>query len=200
MPPGLRQVDVDRDLTQPALDHKRFQKIRMLEQSLAVRHQHRHQPGAHGVARNLDQFFRPPGAPIGIGHVATGDLQTAARPLEAAIGVDLLLHLRERRDRDLVRVCRQVAMRATKRAVARAGCESAVGEMTAGELVRRAQFLREGIPPRLQKRLLLEVDRKTKSLPAGSPRRGFPRDGSGSGRRHYWILSQDKAFYSREYQ
>ena len=93
VPPGLRHVDVHRDLPQPAFDHQPLQKLRVLDQRLAVRHQHRHEPDRVGVADDLDQFVLPPGAPICIGDIAAGDLQTAAGTLRAAVRVDLLLHV-----------------------------------------------------------------------------------------------------------
>ena len=140
VPTGLRHVDVDRDLPEPAVDHERVEKFGMLEQRLAVRHEHGHEPDAHGVAHDFDQLFLTPSPPIRVGHIAAGDLQSAAGTLETPVRVDLLLHLRERRNRYLVRVLRQITVRAMERAIARAGRESAMGEMAAGQLVGRAQF------------------------------------------------------------
>jgi len=45
MPPSLRHVDVDGDLPLAAFDHELCEKIRMREQRLAVRHQHRDRAG-----------------------------------------------------------------------------------------------------------------------------------------------------------
>ena len=114
MPAGLRHIDVHRDLPQSALDHEPLEKLRMLDQRLSVRHEHRNGADGNGVTNDLDQLVAASRFPIGVRDVAAGDLQTAARALQAAVRLDLLLHLRERRDRNLVRVFREVTMRAMK--------------------------------------------------------------------------------------
>ena len=169
VPPRLRHIDVHGDLPQAALDHEPLEKFRLLEQRLAVRHQHRNGADRNGITNDLDQFVRPARAPVGVGHVAAGDLQSAARSLEAAVGVDLFLHLRERRDRNRVRVFRQVTMRAMKRAIARAEGEAAMREMPPGDLIIRAQFRRKRVPALLQDARFFFGDGTAKSVPARPP-------------------------------
>ena len=169
MPAGLRHVDVDRDLAEPAFDHESFEKFGMLEQCLSVGHEHGHEPNAHGMAHDFDQLTLTAGAPIRVSHIATGDLQSAPGPLEPTVGVDLLLHLGERGNRHLVGVFRQVTMSAMKGTIARTGRETAVGEMAAGQLVGRAQLARQRVPALAEESLLLAVDRKTESVPPGAP-------------------------------
>jgi len=98
------------------------------------------------MAHDFDQLTLTAGAPIRVSHIATCDLQPATGPLEQTVGVDLLFHLGERGNRNLVGVCRQVTMSAMKGTIARTGCETAVGEMAAGQLVWRAQLARQPVP------------------------------------------------------
>ncbi len=114
MPACLSQIDMHGDLPQPAFQHQPLEEFRMLEQRLPVRHQHWNQADSTGVTHDFDQLILSPGAKIGIGDIAASDLQAAARTLETPVGIDLFLHLRERRHRHLVRVFRQVTMRAVK--------------------------------------------------------------------------------------
>ena len=82
-----------RNLAQTTVSHQRLEKFRMFEQGLAVGHDHRDESNADGVARDFDQLFLAPRAPISVGDVTARDLQSATGALEAAVGVDLLLHL-----------------------------------------------------------------------------------------------------------
>ena len=173
VPAGLRHVDVDRDLAQPAVNHQRLEKLGMLEQRLAVSHEHRHQADRDRVPHDLDQLFLPSAPPIGIGHIAARDLESTTRSLKAAIGFDLLRHFSERRDGNFVGILWQVAMRAAEGAIARAGDESTMGEMAAGELVRRAQLVRQRFPAGPQECLLFRIDRETKCTPAVRPLRAM---------------------------
>ena len=133
----LGHVDVNGNLAQSTFDHKLLQKLRVLDERLPVRHEHRDQARLDRVPDNLDQFVLSSAAPVGIGHIPTRQLQTATRSLEFPIGVNLLLHLGQRRNRHLVGVFRQVAMRAAKRTVARARGEPTMRQMPTADLVRR---------------------------------------------------------------
>jgi hypothetical protein len=54
---------------------------------------HGYKPNTHGIAHDFDQLTLTAGAPICVSHIATCDLQTAARTLEATVSVDLLSQL-----------------------------------------------------------------------------------------------------------
>ena len=88
----LGHVDVDRHLAQPAFNHQGIEKFRMFKQGLSMGHEHRHHSGRDRVSHDLNQFVGASGAPVGIGDVAAGNLQTGARSLETAVGRDLFLH------------------------------------------------------------------------------------------------------------
>ena len=133
-PAGLGDVDMDGDLAQTGIPHEPFEKGGVLEQDLAVGHQHRHDAGVGGVADDLDQFVRLVGTPVGIDHVATGDLQVSRLADQPAVGVDLLFHLVEYGQRHPVGVVGQVAVRASERTVGRSHEERTVGHLTPDSL------------------------------------------------------------------
>ena len=168
---GLGHVDMHRHLAQAAVDDELLKEFRMIEQGLPMSHEHRHEAGINGVAHNGNQLALAIASPVGVGHVAARDLQTGSRTLEAAVGVDLFLHLREGRDRDLVGVFRQIAMRAMEGAIARSGGEAAVREMAAADLIRRLQSCGQRVPARPEEALFFFVYGMAKRVPAFAPER-----------------------------
>ena len=78
-----------------AINDEALEELRMLDQCLPVGHQHRDRTDGVCIANDLDKLIRTSRFPIRIGYVAAGDLQTAARALEATVRIDLLLHLRK---------------------------------------------------------------------------------------------------------
>jgi len=91
----------------------------------------------------LDELIASPGLPIGVRDVATRDLESTAWALQPPVRVDLLLDLRERWNWNLVRVLREITMRAMKRTVTRAQGESAMRQVPAGNLVIGSEFERQ---------------------------------------------------------
>src|SRR5262249_50698449 len=141
----------------------------MLEQGLAMSHEHRDQPYLVGVADNLDQLTLLVSPPIGICHVASRNLQSAVWSLEATVRVDRFLHLRKRRNRDFIRIPRQITMGAAEGAITSPSDESAMSQMSPGNLIWSLKFVRQGVPARAEQSLFLLVNRKTKSRPARPP-------------------------------
>ena len=137
VPAGLRGVDMHRNLAEAAFHDEALEKLGLLNQGLAVRHQHRDKTDLIGITNDFDQFIGATGAPVGIGHVASCDLEAAAGALKPAVGIDLLFHFGQGRNGNLVRVLGQITMRAVKRTVTGAENETAVRQMSARDLVRR---------------------------------------------------------------
>src|SRR5688572_29705952 len=126
VPPRLSHIDVDGNLPQPPFDHEALEEFGMLDERLPVRHQHWNGANRDRVTNDLDQLVPSPRFPVGVRDVAAGNLESAAGTLQAAVRVDLFLDLRQRRDRDFVRVFREITMRAMERAVARSERETAM--------------------------------------------------------------------------
>ena len=95
----------------------------------------------------------------------------AAGTLQAPVCVDLFLDLRERRNRNLVRVLRKITMRAMKRTVARAESEATVRQVPAGNLIVRPEFQRERFPSLLEDPSFLFGNRMPECFPARPPAR-----------------------------
>src|SRR5437764_9252790 len=118
----------------------------MLEQRLPMCHQHWHQAYRIGVTNDLDELLGAIRLPICIRHIPAGNLQASTGPLETPIGIDLLLHLREGGNGHTVRVFRQITMGAMKRAIARPEDETAMGQVSARNLIWRLQFTWQRLP------------------------------------------------------
>ena len=127
----------------------------MVEQHLAVGHQHRYHTGVVGMADDGDQLLGAAGAPVGVDDVAAGDLQASPRSDQPPVGVDLGSHLRQRRQGDPIGIGRQVAMGAAERAKRRPQGVAAVDVMPAHHLPIDLELGGELLPAGLQERPLL---------------------------------------------
>lgn len=105
----LRGINVDADLGQAALDHEPFEQARLAAESLAMRHQHRHQPDLPRIPDQGDHL-----ALVAQRDFAIGDLHIADGTEPGADFAQLLPDLFRRTRPRSVCIFAEVAARAGK--------------------------------------------------------------------------------------